>query len=187
MAPCRTEGADRDPVGLLEPVLTTYDIGGRLAGRQGEGAFRWSHHSNHGVVCTASRDTDPILGPAGSEERPDRSRRERIWWRGGPVSHPRRRRPLSLVDPLAWPHPLCDRQVHHNLAHDPNGENMPHPMGNDELTAFLTAELARTAALATVRPDGRPHVARIGSSWTRRRPAKSRRSVTSCSTVVGPR
>ncbi len=35
---------------------------------------------------------------------------------------------------------------------------MPHPMSNDEITAFLTAEPARTAALATVRPDGRPHV-----------------------------
>ncbi|MEU4895032.1 PPOX class F420-dependent oxidoreductase [Streptomyces sp. NPDC044780] len=38
---------------------------------------------------------------------------------------------------------------------------MPHPMSDDELVAFLTAEPARTATLATVRPDGRPHAAPV--------------------------
>jgi PPOX class probable F420-dependent enzyme len=39
---------------------------------------------------------------------------------------------------------------------------MPHhPMSNEELRAFLTGHPARTAKLATVRADGRPHVAPI--------------------------
>jgi PPOX class probable F420-dependent enzyme len=38
---------------------------------------------------------------------------------------------------------------------------MPHPMSDDELLAFLTAGFARTGKLATVRADGRPHVAPI--------------------------
>jgi PPOX class probable F420-dependent enzyme len=37
----------------------------------------------------------------------------------------------------------------------------PHPMSDDEVLAFLTAEPAHTAKLATVRADGRPHVAPI--------------------------
>jgi len=36
-----------------------------------------------------------------------------------------------------------------------------HPMGPDELRAFLTSEPARTAVLATVRADGRPHAAPV--------------------------
>jgi hypothetical protein len=38
---------------------------------------------------------------------------------------------------------------------------MRHPMDNDEVLAFLTSEPARAAKLATVRPDGRPHVAPV--------------------------
>ena len=39
---------------------------------------------------------------------------------------------------------------------------MPHhPMSNDELRKFLTSHPARTAKLATVRADGRPHVAPV--------------------------
>jgi hypothetical protein len=34
-------------------------------------------------------------------------------------------------------------------------------MKNDEVLAFLTSEPARAAKLATVRPDGRPHVAPV--------------------------
>jgi hypothetical protein len=36
-----------------------------------------------------------------------------------------------------------------------------HPMTDDEVRAFLTAVPARTAKLATVRADGRPHVAPV--------------------------
>jgi PPOX class probable F420-dependent enzyme len=36
-----------------------------------------------------------------------------------------------------------------------------HPMSHDELVAFLTSEPAHTGKLATVRADGRPHVAPI--------------------------
>lgn len=36
-----------------------------------------------------------------------------------------------------------------------------HPMSEAELRAFLTALPARTAKLATVRPDGRPHIAPV--------------------------
>jgi PPOX class probable F420-dependent enzyme len=36
-----------------------------------------------------------------------------------------------------------------------------HPMTDDEIRAFLTALPARTAKLATVRADGRPHVAPV--------------------------
>jgi len=36
-----------------------------------------------------------------------------------------------------------------------------HPMDDDEVVAFLGALPARTGKLATVRPDGRPHVAPI--------------------------
>ena len=36
-----------------------------------------------------------------------------------------------------------------------------HPMDNDEVRAFLTALPARTGKLATVRADGRPHVAPV--------------------------
>ncbi len=36
-----------------------------------------------------------------------------------------------------------------------------HRMSDAELLQFLTAEPARTAKLATVRPDGRPHVAPV--------------------------
>ena len=42
-----------------------------------------------------------------------------------------------------------------------------HPMADDELVAFLTDEPARTGKLATVRADGRPHVAPSGSPSTR--------------------
>ena len=35
---------------------------------------------------------------------------------------------------------------------------MAHPMDTEELTAFLAGSPARTAKLATVRADGRPHV-----------------------------
>jgi PPOX class probable F420-dependent enzyme len=39
---------------------------------------------------------------------------------------------------------------------------MPHhPMSNEELRTFLTGQPAHTAKLATVRADGRPHVAPI--------------------------
>jgi PPOX class probable F420-dependent enzyme len=39
---------------------------------------------------------------------------------------------------------------------------MPHhPMDRDELVAFLTADPPHTAKLATVRADGRPHVAPV--------------------------
>jgi PPOX class probable F420-dependent enzyme len=39
---------------------------------------------------------------------------------------------------------------------------MPYrPMTDDEVRAFLTALPARTAKLATVRPDGRPHLAPV--------------------------
>ena len=38
---------------------------------------------------------------------------------------------------------------------------MAHPMDNEEVVAFLEAEPARTGKLATVRADGRPHVAPI--------------------------
>ncbi len=36
-----------------------------------------------------------------------------------------------------------------------------HPMSGDEVRAFLTATPARTGKLATVRADGRPHVAPV--------------------------
>jgi PPOX class probable F420-dependent enzyme len=36
-----------------------------------------------------------------------------------------------------------------------------HPMSDDEVRAFLTAEPARPGILATVRADGRPHVAPV--------------------------
>src|SRR6201999_340092 len=36
-----------------------------------------------------------------------------------------------------------------------------HPMSDDEVRAFLTADPARPAILATTRADGRPHVAPI--------------------------
>src|SRR5258707_855285 len=36
-----------------------------------------------------------------------------------------------------------------------------HPMTDDEIRAFLTSEPARPGILATVRADGRPHVAPI--------------------------
>jgi hypothetical protein len=36
-----------------------------------------------------------------------------------------------------------------------------HPMSDEEVLAFLTAEPAHTGKLATVRADGRPHVAPI--------------------------
>jgi PPOX class probable F420-dependent enzyme len=36
-----------------------------------------------------------------------------------------------------------------------------HPMNDDEVRAFLTAQPARPGVLATVRADGRPHVAPI--------------------------
>jgi PPOX class probable F420-dependent enzyme len=38
---------------------------------------------------------------------------------------------------------------------------MSHPMSTAELVAFLTSEPARTAKLATVRSDGRPHVSPV--------------------------
>ncbi len=38
---------------------------------------------------------------------------------------------------------------------------MAHPMDDDELIAFLTGQPSRTAKLATVRRDGRPHVAPV--------------------------
>jgi hypothetical protein len=38
---------------------------------------------------------------------------------------------------------------------------MAHPMDDDELVAFFEASPARTAKLATVRADGRPHVAPV--------------------------
>ena len=38
---------------------------------------------------------------------------------------------------------------------------MSHPMSSEEILAFLTAEPAHTGKLATVRADGRPHVAPI--------------------------
>ena len=38
---------------------------------------------------------------------------------------------------------------------------MAHSMGDDEVAAFLEALPARTAKLATVRADGRPHIAPI--------------------------
>jgi PPOX class probable F420-dependent enzyme len=36
-----------------------------------------------------------------------------------------------------------------------------HPMTDDEIRAFLTSQPARTGILATVRADGRPHVAPV--------------------------
>jgi PPOX class probable F420-dependent enzyme len=38
---------------------------------------------------------------------------------------------------------------------------MPHSIGDDEVVAFIEARPARTAKLATVRADGRPHIAPI--------------------------
>lgn len=38
---------------------------------------------------------------------------------------------------------------------------MPHPMSEEEMRSFLLAEPARTAKVATVRQDGRPHVAPV--------------------------
>ena len=38
---------------------------------------------------------------------------------------------------------------------------MSHSMGDDEVAAFIEARPARTAKLATVRADGRPHIAPI--------------------------
>ena len=61
---------------------------------------------------------------------------------------------------------------------------MPHPMSDEELVAFLTADPPRTAKLATVRADGRPHVAPVwfaldtttaGRRLARRRPGVQHR------------
>ena len=44
---------------------------------------------------------------------------------------------------------------------------MAHPLDDEEVAAFLEARPARTAKLATVRADGRPHIAPIWSALDR--------------------